>query len=50
MPLSREKAVMLVKDVFISATERDIYTGDSLLIKIITKDGVETEVFQLRKD
>ena len=50
MPLSRDKAVNLVKDVFISAAERDIYTGDALLINIITKDGVDMERFPLRRD
>jgi len=50
LPLSQEKAINLVKDVFISAAERDIYTGDALQIDIITKDGVRTEKFPLRKD
>jgi len=50
VPLSKEKAVNLVKDVFISAAERDIYTGDTLQINIITKEGVQTERFPLRKD
>ncbi|KFM64925.1 Proteasome subunit beta type-1, partial [Stegodyphus mimosarum] len=38
-PLSLEKAVAIVKDVFISAAERDIYTGDSVYMNIITKEG-----------
>ena len=50
VPLSQEKAVALVKDVFISAAERDIYTGDALSISVVTKDGVKTEVFPLRRD
>eukprot|EP00918_Siedleckia_nematoides_P072815 GHVU01158953.1.p1 GENE.GHVU01158953.1~~GHVU01158953.1.p1 ORF type:complete len:232 (+),score=33.40 GHVU01158953.1:80-775(+) len=49
-PLSKDKAVNLVKDVFISAAERDIYTGDSIIIQIVTKDGVEVERFPLRRD
>ena len=49
-PLSREKAVALVKDVFISATERDIYTGDAIVLSVITKDGITTETFPLRRD
>lgn len=49
-PLSQEKAIKLIKDVFISAAERDIYTGDQLQIQIITKDGVRTETFPLRRD
>lgn len=50
VPLSQEKAVNLVKDVFISAAERDIYTGDAIVLRVITKDGVTTEEFPLRRD
>ncbi|XP_063984319.1 proteasome subunit beta type-1 [Diachasmimorpha longicaudata] len=49
-PITKEKALNIVKDMFISATERDIYTGDSVSIRIITKDGIEHESFELRKD
>lgn len=49
-PLTKEKAVALVKDVFISAAERDIYTGDAIIISVITKDGVDTQQFPLRRD
>lgn len=49
-PISKERAVAIVKDTFISAAERDIYTGDSVILNIITKDGIEQETFQLRKD
>ncbi|KAJ8888841.1 hypothetical protein PR048_008335 [Dryococelus australis] len=45
-----EKALAVIKDVFISAAERDIYTGDSILIKVITKDGIRDENFPLRRD
>lgn len=48
--LSLEDAISIVKDVFIVATERDIYTGDSVEIKIITKDGIRTEIFALKTD
>ncbi|KAJ1154056.1 hypothetical protein NDU88_006813 [Pleurodeles waltl] len=48
--LTLDKAIQLVKDVFISAAERDVYTGDSLKISIVTKDGVKEETFLLRKD
>ncbi|XP_014218883.1 proteasome subunit beta type-1-like [Copidosoma floridanum] len=48
--LTKEKAVAIAKDVFISAAERDIYTGDAITIKIITQDGIETEKFELRRD
>ena len=49
-PLSKEKAVTLVKDVFMAAAERDIYTGDGLLVQIITKDGTEEREMRLRRD
>lgn len=48
--LTLEKALQLVKDVFISAAERDVYTGDALKICIITKDGIKEETFPLRRD
>jgi len=50
VPLSRDKAVNLAKDVFISAAERDIYTGDAVVIHLITRDGIQTERFSLRRD
>ncbi|CAH2063312.1 unnamed protein product [Thlaspi arvense] len=49
-PLSEHEAVDLVKTVFASATERDIYTGDKLEIMILKADGIKTEVMELRKD
>lgn len=49
-PISEEKAVSVIKDVFISAAERDIYTGDGILIYVITKKGVTEEKFPLRRD
>lgn len=49
-PLTIERAVDLVTDSFISAAERDIYTGDGVLISIITENGVETRKIPLRKD
>lgn len=49
--LTVERAVALVHDVFVSAAERDIYTGDGVLISIL-KDGeaMETRQVALRKD
>lgn len=48
--VSKEKAISLVKDAFTSASERDIYTGDNLVINIITKTGIEVQHFPLRRD
>lgn len=50
IPVSQEKAVQLIKDLFISAAERDIYTGDAVKISLITKDGVKEETLNLRRD
>jgi len=50
VPLTAEEAVAIVKDIFVSVTERDIYTGDSVEIRLIKKDGITTEIFQLKKD
>ncbi|CAL1265860.1 unnamed protein product [Larinioides sclopetarius] len=49
-PLTLEKAISLVQDVFTSAAERDIYTGDSVVMNIITKGGIKEITFELRKD
>uniref|UniRef100_A0A0E0CE62 Proteasome subunit beta n=1 Tax=Oryza meridionalis TaxID=40149 RepID=A0A0E0CE62_9ORYZ len=49
-PLSQSDAVDLVKDVFASATERDIYTGDKLEIVVINSSGSHREFIELRKD
>jgi len=48
--LTLEQAIQVIKDTFISAAERDIYTGDGVLLKIITKEGVKEETFPLRID
>mmetsp|Transcript_40945 Transcript_40945/g.41818 ORF Transcript_40945/g.41818 Transcript_40945/m.41818 type:complete len:242 (+) Transcript_40945:100-825(+) len=50
LPLSPDEAIAIVKDVFVAVSERDIYTGDSVEIRLIQKDGVTTEIFQLKKD
>ncbi|KAG6483934.1 proteasome subunit beta type-1 [Zingiber officinale] len=49
-PLSEAEAVDLVKDVFASATERDIYTGDKVEIVVINASGIRQELMELRKD
>ena len=49
-PLSLQDAISVVKEVFIIATERDIYTGDCVEIKVIRKEGVTTEKFNLKHD
>ncbi|XP_055842966.1 proteasome subunit beta type-1 [Episyrphus balteatus] len=48
--LTKERATAVAIDTFISAAERDIYTGDAVYINIITKDGVEAKEIPLRKD
>ena len=48
--ISAEEAVQIAKDVFIIATERDIYTGDCVEIKLIKKEGTTTELFSLKRD
>ncbi|KAG0498636.1 hypothetical protein HPP92_003327 [Vanilla planifolia] len=49
-PLLESEAVDLIKDVFASATERDIYTGDKLEIIVINAAGIRSELMDLRKD
>ncbi|XP_049851248.1 proteasome subunit beta type-1-like [Schistocerca gregaria] len=48
--ISVEDAVALVKDCFTSAGERDIYTGDSVDLLVIDKNGVHFENFELKRD
>eukprot|EP00282_Hemiselmis_andersenii_P006520 CAMPEP_0114130202 /NCGR_PEP_ID=MMETSP0043_2-20121206/11889_1 /TAXON_ID=464988 /ORGANISM="Hemiselmis andersenii, Strain CCMP644" /LENGTH=254 /DNA_ID=CAMNT_0001223541 /DNA_START=21 /DNA_END=785 /DNA_ORIENTATION=- len=47
---SAEETLELVKDIFASAGERDIYTGDFVDIYVIKKDGTTYEQFALKKD
>ncbi|KAF5177165.1 Proteasome subunit beta type-1 [Thalictrum thalictroides] len=49
-PLLENEAVDLVKDVFASAAERDIYTGDRVEIVIVNAEGIRREYIELRKD
>ncbi|RCK58938.1 Proteasome subunit beta type-6 [Candida viswanathii] len=48
--LSLEEVIQLVRDAFTSAGERHIYVGDGLEIKIVTKDGIRTEYYPLKRD
>ncbi|VDN09344.1 unnamed protein product [Dibothriocephalus latus] len=48
--ISKEAAINLAKDVFISAAERDIYCGDAVVVDVITEKGVERLSFPLRRD
>lgn len=48
--LPLDQALDLVKDAFVSAGERDIYTGDDVEIAIITKDGIRKDVLHLKLD
>ena len=49
-PMTIASASELVFNAFRSAAERDIYTGDKLEILVVTKDGVQREWRQLRRD
>ncbi|CAL8079690.1 unnamed protein product [Calicophoron daubneyi] len=49
-PLDKESAVKLTKDIFVSAAERDINCGDGVVIRLITKDGMEELSYPLRRD
>jgi 20S proteasome subunit beta 6 len=48
--LSAAEVVEIFKDTFLSAGERDIYTGDAVELFVITAAGVTTERFALRAD
>lgn len=39
VPTTREEVIDLILDCFNAATERDIYTGDSVEIVMLTKEG-----------
>ncbi|BAM83406.1 20S core proteasome subunit beta 6 [Cyanidioschyzon merolae strain 10D] len=48
--LSLAEAIELTRDVFNSAAERDILTGDALELYAVTASGVRCERFELRRD
>ena len=45
-----EQAIALVKDCFSAATERDIYTGDSVVIFITDSEGTRSVTHPLKLD
>jgi len=47
--LSLDDALSYVKDAFVTAGERDIYTGDQVDLCILTADGYRNERFALKK-
>ncbi|XP_055330101.1 proteasome subunit beta type-1-B-like [Paramacrobiotus metropolitanus] len=48
--LTMEKAIKLIKDSYLAAAERDVYTGDTVTIMALTKDGTNFIDYQLRRD
>lgn len=45
-----DRAMRLVENVFISAAERDVYTGGALRICTMTKEGIREQTVSLRKN
>lgn len=45
-----EDAIEITKDAYISAAERDIFTGDHVNIRIIDENGIDYDEITLRKD
>lgn len=48
--LKLDEVIQLVRDAFTSATERHIEVGDGLQILVVTKEGVRTEYYPLKRD
>ncbi len=49
-PPTLAEAVDLAKEAFVTAGERDMYTGDAVEIWAITKAGVAKQRFDLKRD
>jgi len=47
---SEQMIVNLVKNAFVSAAERDIYTGDQVDIVTISKSGISRDLLKVRND
>lgn len=48
--MSKDEALQMLKNAFTGAAERDCFTGDAVQFIILTANGIEREVMQLRKD
>ena len=48
--MSKDEALKMVKNTLNAVVEREITTGDSADIYVLTKDGTTHQIFQLRKD